>query len=57
MIKLHVSITICFWTVVEVLIKESSDNKDNSLEWVVTEKSGDVSQNNNDFGKSNIPNT
>ena len=40
-----------------VLKIESSDNKDSNLERVVTEKSGDVSQNKDDFGKSKIPNT
>ena len=40
-----------------VLKKESSDKKENDLERVVTEKSGDISQNKDDFGKSNIPNT
>ena len=40
-----------------VLKKESSDKKDNDLERVVTEKSGDILQNKDDFGKSNIPNT
>ena len=39
------------------LKKESSDKKDNDLEWAVTEKSSDISQNKDDFGKSNIPNT